>query len=160
MWDVPIIILRELLGDQASTLYTNSSLQRMLAISAFRVSSEVSFDNNYIIDLTSGSESVSPDFNVGPDKDFINLMCLRAAVTTISAEIKLSTNDITSIKDGPATITLSKTATLKEKFNDTKLQYDEYVKNYLCGKSKYAGACIGPYGKIITNSSDDFRESF
>lgn len=153
MWTEAIIILREFIGDPTGTTYTDASLQRILAISAFRVRSEVAFENDYTVDLTPGSETVSPDFSSPLDYDFINLICLRAVISIIGAELKLSTNDITSIKDGPATITLGKSNVLKDKLADSKFQYDEYVKNYLCGKSKYSGAVIGPYGKIQTDNS-------
>lgn len=154
MWTEAIIILREFIGDPTGATYTDANLQRILAISAFRVRSEVAFDNAYTVDLTAGSETVSPDFSDPLDYDFINLICLRSVISIIGAELKLSTNDITSIKDGPATITLGKSNVLKDKLADAKFQYDEYVKNYLCGKSKYSAAVLGPYGKIISNEYD------
>ena len=151
MWTVPIVILRDLLGDLDELLYQDARLQTILAISAFRVSSEVSFDVSYSVDLTSGSETVTPDFNDPIDGDFINLMCLRAAIRVTSAEIKLSAGEVTSIQDDKAKITMGRSSTLKNSLSDLQNSYDEYVKNYLAGKSKGAGAIMSPTTRL--NSS-------
>lgn len=145
MWDIPITILRDLLGDYDEALYTDAKLQRILAISAFNLVGSVSFSTSYTVDLTAAAENVTPDPTDPMDYDFINLMCLKASISVVGAEIKLSSGNAVTIKDGPASITLGNTSNiLKTRLTELKTQYEDYVKAYLCGKSKFAGCVLGP----------------
>lgn len=158
-WDTPIIILRDLLGDYDETLYTDAKLQRILAISAFRLVGEISFTTSYTIDLTPSAEDITPDPTSPIDYDFVNLMCLKAAVSVVGAEITLSTGNAISIKDGPASITLANSSSiLKTRLDELKNQYEDYVKAYLCGKSKFGGCVMTPTTTDNAVCSDSCRE--
>jgi hypothetical protein len=144
--DEPTIILRDIVGDDGTT-YTDAKLRRLLAVSMFRVRSEISLDKTYEVDLTALAEDVSPDPSAATkDYDAINLMSLKAAITLLSAELKVAAGQAFTIKDGPSTISTAD----KVKYLDVRLrwaqdEYNDYVKNYLAGSSKYAGAVSTPF---------------
>ena len=154
-----LIILRDLIGDYDAA-YAEAKLKRLLAVAAYRIRQDVSFDIIYEVDLTSGSELVTPDPSGPPkDYDFINLMALRASISVITGELKLSADQSISITDGPSKITVEKGKYLKNQLDIMKSQYDEYIKNYLCSKSKFGGAVTGPISKeFIYSDYSDYRD--
>jgi hypothetical protein len=145
--DEPTIILRDIVGDEGTT-YTDAKIRRLLAVSMFRVRAEISLDHTYEVDLTAAAEDVTPDPSTRSPKDYdaINLMSLKASITLLSAELKVAAGQAFTIKDGPSTISTSD----KVKYLNTRLQwaqdeYNDYVKNYFAGSSKYGGAVSTPF---------------
>lgn len=148
-WETePTIILREIINDPLAATYSDSRLKTLLAISMYRVRSEISLDYTYEVDLTSGSEDVSPDPSTRSPKDYdaINLMALKAAIILTSAELKIASGRSIVLKDGPSQISTGDTAKyLKTVLEWAKEEYDSYIKQILAGSSKYAGAVSTPF---------------
>jgi len=145
-WETyPVIILRELIGDSDSITYTDDKLKRLLAIAAYRVTQEVSFDYTYTINLTDGSEDISPDPSIAPDKDMINLISLKASIILMGAELKSASNDAVLIKDGPSTLDLTKRSEfIKGRLDQAKEEYNDYLKHYMLGNSRSGGSITTP----------------
>ena len=158
--DEPIIILRDIVGDDGTT-YTDAKLRRLLAVSMFRVRAEISLDHTYDVVLTALAEDVDPDPSTRNPKDYdaINLMALKASITLLSAELKVAAGQAFTIKDGPSTISTSD----KVKYLNTRLQwaqdeYNDYVKNYLAGSSKYGGAVSTPFTRYGSSGSSGLTD--
>lgn len=139
-----LVILRSLVGDEGTT-YTDAKLKKVLAIGAYRVRQEVDFDTSYEVDLTSGSEAVTPDPT--GDYDFINLMALKSAVVLLTGELKLAGDQSIIVQDGPSKIQVDKGKWIKSMLDWSKSEYDDYVKDYIAGNSKYSGVVMTPYTK-------------
>lgn len=153
--DEPTIILRDIVGDDGTT-YTDAKLRRLLAVSMYRVRSEVSLDHTYEVDLTDTAEDVAPDPSTRSPKDYdtINLMALKAATTLLAGELKVAAGQAFTIKDGPSTIsTADKVKYLNTRLEWAKDEYDDYVKNYLAGSSKYGGAVSTPFTRYGSSGS-------
>ena len=151
--DEPIIILREIVGDDGTT-YTDVKLRRLLAVSMYAIRAEISLDHTYDVDLTALAEDVSPDPSTRSPKDYdaINLMALKAAIKLLGAELKVASDQSITIKDGPSTIsTVDKAKFLAQRLQWAQDEYDTYVKNYLFGSSKYAGAVSTPFTNYGAN---------
>jgi hypothetical protein len=145
--DEPSVIFRDIVGDYDGTIYSAARVRRLLAIAAYRVRSEVSFDTTYEVDLTANAESVTPDPETRSPKDydFINLIALKAAIMLLAGEHKIAAGDAVTIKDGPSTITMGdKAKYLQARLEWAKQEYIDYIKAYISGDSKYAGAVTGP----------------
>lgn len=69
--------LRILLDDTDAVIYTDPQLEDTLALAASMVQQEVNLDYDYNIGIT--PPSISPDPIVNGDKDFVNLVSLKAA---------------------------------------------------------------------------------
>jgi hypothetical protein len=158
--DEPTIILREIIGDDGTT-YTDAKLRRLLAVSMYRVRSEVSLDVAYTVDLTAGAEAVTPSPEVAPkDYDAINMMALRAAIVILSADLKIAASESITIKDGPSTIsTVDRGKYLSVRLEWAQKEYDDYIKNYVCGSSRHAGAVSTPFTRYGSSGSYDTSRS-
>jgi hypothetical protein len=148
-WETePTIILREIISDPTGATYSDSRLKTLLATSMYRVKSEIVLDHTYEVDLTSGSETVTPDPSTRSPKDYdiINLMALKAAIILISAELKIASGRAVVLKDGPSQISTGDTAKYLQALLDwAKDEYDDLIKMLLAGNSKYAGAVSTPF---------------
>lgn len=72
-----ISALRILVDDENGVSYTDSKLEDVIALAASMVKSEVPLSTSYSINLT--PPSISPDPIVNNDKNFVNLVTLKAA---------------------------------------------------------------------------------
>ena len=153
----PLPILRELIGDTDGT-YTDGRLQAVLLSAGHLLLREVSFDNDYVINVS--ASSILPDPSDPEDVSFINLLALRGAVLVTGSEWKSSASQAIVIKDGPSTIDTSKGADmLKERANWVLDLYTNAKNQYVAGNS--IGSCvvsgpIGYYGSFQNNYSQRY----
>jgi hypothetical protein len=152
-----LVILRSLVGDDDSALYTDAKLKRILAIAGFRVRQEADFDVTYTVDLTSGSEDISPDPST--DYDFSNMIALKGAVILLTGELKLAGDQNITIWDGPSKIQVDKGKYLKGMLDWAKQEYEDYLKDFMAGNSRSGGAVMTPYTKqfIYPGYDDSYR---
>ena len=146
MWySQPLPILRELIGDSDASTYSDFRLQAVLLSAGHLLLREVSFDNDYVINI--GASSILPDPSSPEDVSFINLLALRGAVLVTGSEWKSGASQAIVIKDGPSTIDTSKGAdALKERAQWVLDLYTNAKNQYVSGNS--IGSCIvsGPIG--------------
>jgi hypothetical protein len=80
-------ILRYLIGDYGvEQKYTNSELQTLLTVGARFVLHDISFDVNYVVDVS--STGISPDPVDNGDDAFVNFATLKAACLTDEWEMR------------------------------------------------------------------------
>lgn len=99
-------LLQVMLLDFAGTKYTESQLKRVLMLAAFQVNQELSFDNDYLVNIT--QESITPDPTATATRDdaFINLVCIKGACIIDRGSAALAATQAISVKDGSSAIDL------------------------------------------------------
>lgn len=106
-WDDDMVtILRVLVNDVDAKTYSDSSLVKVLLVAAFQVGLEMSFSQQFAVDI--GNESISPDPTAVATKDdsFVNLTCLKAACITDRGAAILAAKQAIAVKDGSSAIDL------------------------------------------------------
>lgn len=137
-------ILRYMINDLDSTnyAYTDARLQQSLLVGAQLVSTELTFNKDYEINVA--GSSLTPDPTDEPrDDSFINLVCLKSTVIIYGGELRLVSGKSLRVIDGPSQI-------------DTTGMYNNYTKLYNSAVDAYnrarvnyvAGNSVG--GQIIT----------
>lgn len=142
MWyETAIPLLRALIDDLGSpSTYSDSRLEELLVYAAFFINRQVDFDQTYTIDVT--TTSISPS----PDKDFINLMVLKAATIIFRGEVKVAASEAFRVVDGPSSVDTSLSYEAKKKLAD--IMEDDLAKailQYQLGNSNAGKAIITPY---------------
>jgi hypothetical protein len=147
--------------DETNYKYSQSRLETTLTVAAQLISQEITFDNNYIVDIT--EESITPD--PVSDSVFINFLVLRAACIILGSEVKTESSNAISIKDGPSAIDLrGVSSTLITLYKDLCATYDDMVIRY--GFDGNSGkVIIGPYSPgsdyvTRTHNDQDFRGGY
>ena len=144
--DEMVPILRHLIDDTAETkTYTDSMLENIIVVAAQLSTVEISFDNDYMIDVT--QMSISPDPTAGTrDNAFIALISLKAACLTLKAEAKASAGESIRVTDGPSTIDTTSRSTMRiERSKDMCEQYAKAKQQHLAGNARFVAAILGPY---------------
>lgn len=142
-----ILVLRSIIGDLDSSLYADSRLEQILTVAALHVYTSATFSTVYTIDIL--AKTISPDPFTAPDRDFIMLVCYKAACMIATFEIK--TESSISMRDGPSSIDNSGTAkNLKEAQKSYCEIYETMLSNYLLdggvfGSGGNGQAILGPY---------------
>ncbi len=152
--DEAIPLLRVLVGDSVSPYtYCDSGLIDIFVGSAKLVISEVSFDNNYTVTLS--TNTISPD----PSNDtyFLSLVSLKAAYIVASSEYKNQSLQSFSITDGPSSISTAASAVaLKARMDQLLKDYERAKMQFALGQSSSIGAVLTPttYFQTVCNYWD------
>lgn len=103
------IMVRVMIGDTSATP-TNSddSLEQLLALSARQVLNELSFDQEYTVNVENATISPDPTAAATLDDAFINLVTLKAASILDRSGAGLAAKRAILVKDGSSAIDLSK----------------------------------------------------
>lgn len=129
-----VTLLRVLIDDIVSPqTYADNRLIQVLAAAAQLVTSELTFTNDFVVDIQALTIEPSPvDRATTRDDSFINLVCIKAACLVERGESRKAVGQGISIRDGSSAIDLrgSMDGRLKllEKgwcfvYDETKLQY-------------------------------------
>lgn len=103
MWeDVLVKMLRAEIDDLDSSRYTDSRLQDVIVISAYKVLQAADFYNEYDVNIS--NVTISPDPVSINDLDFSVLTVAKAACTILSGEAKSAASKAVMIKDGPSVL--------------------------------------------------------
>lgn len=148
-------LLRTLIGDFDGTLYSASRLETILIHAAHFVNSRVNFDYSYVV--TVATRTISPDPTTNTDKDFINLMAIKAACLVLASEVKTAAAQSFRISDGPSSIDTSGAYKAKKEFYDKMCQdFDLAIFHYQAGNSKAGQAVLTPYTQLVSDSGQTF----
>lgn len=128
-----LVILRVLLDDLASAVYTDDSLHKLLTASALQVCQELDLDTTYTVDFSLYSVSPDPAASATRDDSFVNLLTLKAACMNDRAKAGTAAKQSIRVKDGTSEIDLggiaaARIALLKmggncEAYNIAKFEY-------------------------------------
>jgi hypothetical protein len=136
-------IVRALINDLDGTTYADSRIEEVAIVAAYKVYSEISFNNTYTITLS--TETISPDPTSNSDNDFISLVALKAACIFLRSEAKTQASSAISMTDGPSSISLKGVyEALKSEADDVCKKYDE-AKNQYAFNGSVGLAILGPY---------------
>lgn len=136
-------ILRYLINDLDSSNYTyaDSRLQQSLLIGAQLVSTEITFNKTYEINVA--ASSLSPDPTDTPRDDaFINLVCFKSAVIIYGGELRLAGGKSLKVVDGPSQIDTS------AMYGNYSKLYQQAIDDYNRAKINYTVGTVG--GQVIT----------
>lgn len=130
-----VTMVRYMVGDSASTTYTDTQIQKNILIAARIVNNEVGFPKLYTIDVFSGSILPDPtDDEV--DKWFVSLVSLKAACMILTQEARIYSLQGVKIVDGPSTIDTSQIAkNLIELAKDRCKDYEKHKLQFAMGDS-------------------------
>ncbi len=150
-WDTKMPeLVRNLLFDLDTTqTYSDDTLLRVLVSAAFRVSSELLFDNSFVADLDNQTIAPDPTVTATQDDSFVNLTCLQAAAIIERGEAARAAKQGIFVKDGSSAIDLRGVAIgrlqlIGKGWNDV---YDKAKFQYQLERSALAGRMItGPTG--------------
>lgn len=130
-WDTYIVILlRNLIGDVDSSNYTYSDarLQTLIASCAVLVQSESSLENSYVVDLTPGSEDITPDPVTEDDQFFVVLLSYKAACILAGSRLSSENYDNYRIEDDRTIIDIKGRSRSNETASDNHCDlYDSLV---------------------------------
>ena len=136
-------ILRFLINDLDSSNYTyaDSRLQQSLLVGAQLVSTELTFNKSYEINVA--ASSLTPDPTTAPrDDSFINLVCLKSAVIIYGGELRLAGGKSMKVVDGPSQIDTSAMYGNYSKLYQSAMEaYNRARVNYVAGNS-IGGQCV------------------
>lgn len=106
-WDDELpILLRVLVADMDSTLYTDDALVTTLAASAFQVKADdVSFAV-YKVSVSDQKLSPDPTLDASRDDSFANLVCLKAASIIDRGAASVAAQRAISVRDGGSSVDL------------------------------------------------------
>lgn len=148
MWENDLVMMvRSILGDldDSNYTYTTERIKQIIVLAAFEVINVASFINDYNVSII--DKTISPDPITTEDKDFTLLVAYKAACSILTYEMK--NNCIYSIKDGPSSVTVNSTSSLKEGKKSVCDMYDKLIQSYLLyGGDNQDGigqAVLGPY---------------
>lgn len=123
-------ILRFLISDLDPTayVYSDARLQQSILIGAQLVSTELTFNKPYEINIAGSSLTPDPT-DATRDDSFINLVCLKSAAIVYGGELRLAGGKSMKVVDGPSQI-------------DTTTMYGNYAKLYQSAVDAYNKARI------------------
>lgn len=156
-------ITRGLIGDiDTPQTYSDSRLTYISLNCAHLLLNEVSFVNDYTVDVA--ASSISPDPSVAPeDVSFINLLALRSAVLIANSEYKTASKQAFIVKDGPSSIeTGVRYKALQEFAACAKEAYDKAKIDFVAGNSIGACAVTTPFyyrgqePSFLNSNSNDY----
>lgn len=143
--DTIIAIIRVLINDLGTVpTYSDERLTTVMYVAAYYVASEISFANDYVVDI--GGEEITPD--PSDDSDFINLVALKSACI-MDQGLYRSKALLAGIraKCGPAELetngALKGFLDLLEK--GPCKAYEDFKFQYNFGRTDYLKAVLGPF---------------
>lgn len=139
-----VLFVRTLIGDLDSSKYTDSRLEQIIAVSAYKVYDQADFDYTYTIDI--GAKTISPDPVTNSDSDFTVLTAYQSACIIVGSEVKTESANSIMLKDGPSAIDLrSVSANLTNLYHDLCTKFDELMILYKTTNKIHGQAVLGPY---------------
>lgn len=135
-WTQEIVtIVRYMVGDSESVIYTDNQIQKNILIAAQIVKNEVSFSNQYYIDVFGGS--IVPDPTEGTkDEWFVSLVSLKTACMILNQEARIYGMQAVKIIDGPSTVDTSQIAkNLAELAKERCKDYEKHKIQFAMGES-------------------------
>lgn len=111
-WDDDFpVILRGLMLDYATPpTYADDRYNQLAVIAALGLLNEVGFARPYVISVSDVTISPDPTKLSPPDNAFVNLVCLKAALILVQAELRDMTRQGIEIQDGSSRLKLSRDA--------------------------------------------------
>lgn len=144
-----VTIVRDLVNDLDPTneKYTDARLKQTIAVAAYLVNNEVTFNTTYTVDV--GATGITPDPTVAPDNDFIALSTLKAGCMIDTGEAREQAKCVAKVADGTSSVDTSARA----KAYDSLLNHEQsncslYVKTkeeITIGNLSVGEGILGPY---------------
>jgi len=143
-WQNPMIkMLRSMIGDTDGTTYSDGDLQETLIYAAFMMHKRLSFVNSYTVNIP--KLTISPDPIELADVDFVGIVTLKAGTEILLNELKTSSTNAVSWKNGPSSFDGKSAHEAKKEIYDLlKSQLDEATSNYQLGNVK-GRSVMGPF---------------
>lgn len=137
--DTATMILREIIGDNSSTVeYSDSRLQEILFSAMYIVNYEGLF--SYDFDITTQS------FSGTPANDFITLSIFKAVAMITCGEYRQASKNAVSIKDGPSSIDMKGVVESKKNLCDQfSKKYESAISAKLAADASNYYAIVGPF---------------
>ncbi len=136
--------------DEDNLLYSESKITRILVVAAYTLAAEVTFTQDYTIDIS--QQLITPDptdyANSTDDANFVNLMCLKAAcIISRGAAIKaagkaVAGSDMNAVKFDLRGVADS---TLKLLEKGWCAVYNEVLNDYIYGSGTMGRAVMSPF---------------
>lgn len=145
-WDSTLtMVVRGLIGDLTEPYtYDDERINQIICVAGASVDQSVPLDFPYIFDLD--NVTISPDPTLIPDKNAQYLFALKAVVLIAQGELRSSSDNAVSMRDGPAAIDGRGVAQSKKLIYDDALKaYEEARFSYVFGDGSVGQAIIGPY---------------
>jgi hypothetical protein len=139
-----VLFVRTLIGDLDSSKYSDSRLEQIVVVAAYKVYDEADFSYTYVVDIA--TKDISPDPIDNKDTDFTVLTAYQAACIILGSEVKTEAANSLSLRDGPSAIDLRGVAqTLNTLYNDLCVKFEELMHTYKTTNSLHGQAILGPY---------------
>lgn len=148
-------IVRNLINDIDGTSYTDSRIETVILVATQLLSTQVDFGNSYTIDVDLLSLTPDPTTVEPKDNDFINLVCLQAALIILRSEAKTLAAQSYRITDGPSSIDISAAYKgLQEQVKEMQDLLDWAIAGYTTGALNALGgqAILTPYTVVNQQS--------
>lgn len=141
-----IIVLRTMIDDLASTVYTDDTLAQVITVAGKFVMQEMNFNLNYFFDTVPKTVNPDPTDTAGGTRDdsLINLTCLKAACFSDRGQAKTSAGQAVDISDAGSRISVGGIAAARLKLLEKGWckAYADAKAEYLSGQSRVAGAAV------------------
>jgi hypothetical protein len=165
-------VVRYLIDDVDPNNYTYSDhrIETTILVAGQLTQGDVSFPNNYNINVENCTLSPDPTDTTPEDRAFITLICLRSACIIVGSAIRSESGNAISIKDGPSAIDLrGVTGTLSVLYKDLCAKYETallaYKTSALVGDTDgniVGQGILGPYSPgsdlISRNNAGNHRQ--
>jgi hypothetical protein len=135
-WTQEIVtIVRYMVGDSESVVYTDNQIQKNILIAAQIVKNEVNFPKAYFIDVFGGTITPDPT-EEEKDQWFVSLVSLKTACMILTQEARIYGIQSIKIVDGPSTIDTSQRAkNLMELSKERCKDYEKHKMQFAFGDS-------------------------
>ena len=163
-WQEEMIPLtRGLINDIDDTNYTYTDMQitKFLIYAAHLNLTEITFTNDYSIDISKLYISPDPTTLGTVDRPFINFTCMKAALLILSGELKTATSKAVLVSDGPSSMDYREVYKAKKQLYDSMLNAFNKAKIYAALGELSAGvAILTPYTQNVICDSYDRTFNF
>lgn len=106
-WDEDMVgILRVMVNDPESSVYTDARLEQLLLVGAFQVCQELDFSHDFVVNFPNETITPDPTEEATRDDSFVNLACLKAACIADRGGAILAARQAIAVKDGASAIDL------------------------------------------------------
>jgi hypothetical protein len=161
-WQIDLVtMVRGLIGDMASSNYSDNRIRQMIVIAAFEVNNTTSIKKDYDINIS--KVTITPDPIEERDLNFSVMTAYKAAVLMIQGEVRNQSLNSITISDGTSSINLTDvTHALQTLYKDLSKMYEDLLNTYVIEESALNGqAILGPYspGSDLVNwyYNSDYR---
>jgi hypothetical protein len=158
-------MVRQLIYDVDPDDYTYSDerLETTILVAAQITSTEVDFENTYIIDVDQCTLTPDPTdptsalSSANKDDGFINIVSLKAACIIMGSELRTNALNSVKVSDGPSSIDCTAAAGyIKYLYDNSCSQYEQFKFNFMAGTNAVGKAVLSPYSP----GSDSVRRSY